>query len=211
MPTKPSYHLFFIVCLILASTRLFGADVALASDSHPAAEHAPSLFEFSWTVLISQTINFFVLLYILNHFLFKPLSVVLQKRRESIGKIRILAEEEHRNALAMKELYEKHLANIEQEAYEIKQQAIREANLKKAEILSEAKAKAERIVEDGEMKLFNERQAAWIQLREEVVDLTLFAAERVIKQSLNDEVHHRLIKDTIEQLEQELPYHVVDD
>lgn len=211
MRTKPGYRLFFLLGLILVGTRLLGADAALASDSHAVAEHGPSLFAFSWSVLISQTINFFVLLYILNHFLFKPLGAVLQERRKSIGQIRISAEEEHRTALALKEVYEKHLANIEQEAYEIKQQAIHDANLQTAEIVLEAKIKAERIVEDGEMELFNERQAAWMQLREEVVHLTLVAAERVVEQSLNDEIHRRLIKDTIEQLEQDLPYHVTDD
>ena len=61
------------------------------------------------------------------------------------------------------------------------------------------------------MELFNERQAAWMQLREEVVHLTLVAAERVVEQSLNDEIHRRLIKDTIDRLEIELPYHVTDD
>jgi F-type H+-transporting ATPase subunit b len=176
-----------------------------------AAEHGPSLFEFSWTVLISQALNFVVLLAILNHFLFKPLGKILEERRESIGRIRMNAEEEHNIALALKEVYEKHLANIEQEAYEIKQQAINEAQLQTAEIVLEAKMKAERIVEEGEMLLFTERQAAWMQLREEVVSLTLTAAERVVEQSLDDQTHRRLIKDTIERLEADLPYHVADD
>jgi F-type H+-transporting ATPase subunit b len=169
--------------------------------------HQPSMFEFSWPVLISQTINFFVLLYILNRFLFTPMGKILQERRESIGRIKMSAEEEHNTALALKEVYEKHLANIEEEAYKIKQQAIKDANLKTTEIILEAREKAERIVEEGEMELFSERQAAWMQLREEVVHLTLIAAEKVVEESLDDEIHRKLIERTIERLEEDLPYH----
>ncbi len=61
------------------------------------------------------------------------------------------------------------------------------------------------------MELFNERQAAWIQLREEVVHLTLTAAERVVEESLDDDVHRKLINRTIERLETDLPYHLTDD
>ena len=203
--------LLLILCLLIVSSAYAGTTADSAAE-HNVTEHSqPSLFEFSWPVLISQTINFFVLLYILNYFLFKPLGRILEERREAIGRIKLSAEEEHSTAIALKEVYEKHLANIEHEAYEIKQAAIHEANLQTAEIIVEAKLKAERIVEEGEMELFNERQAAWMQLREEVVHLTLVAAERVVEQSLNDDIHRRLIKDTIDRLETELPYHVTDD
>ncbi|MGM0599864.1 MAG: F0F1 ATP synthase subunit B [Candidatus Rifleibacteriota bacterium] len=178
------------------------AELATESESHQ-----PSMFEFSWPVLISQTINFFVLLFILNRFLFTPMGKILEERRESIGRIKLSAEEEHDTALALKEVYEKHLANIEQEAYIIKQQAIKDANLKTTEIILEAREKAERIVEEGEMELFSERQAAWMQLREEVVHLTLTAAERVVEESLDDDIHRKLIERTIERLEEDLPYH----
>ncbi len=209
---KTKFRLFLLLLLLsMLAGAVFASGPAPAEMARQEAAHQPSLFEFSWVVLISQAINFFVLLFILNHFLFRPLGKILDERRESIGKIRINAEEEHRTALALKEVYEKHLANIEQEAYEIKQQAIHDANMQTAEIVLEAKLKAERIIEEGEMQLFNERQAAWMQLREEVVHLTMVAAERVVEQSLNDDIHRKLIKNTIERLETELPYHVADD
>jgi F0F1-type ATP synthase membrane subunit b/b' len=50
-----------------------------------------------------------------------------------------------------------------------------------------------------------------MQLREEVVKLTLTAAERVVEESLNDEIHRKLIKNTIERLEADLPYHTIND
>jgi F-type H+-transporting ATPase subunit b len=199
---------FLLALLTLGEQETLQAAANLAPEG---AEHVESVFSFSWSVLISQTINFFVLLYILNRFLFVPIGKILEKRREEIGRTRLISEKEHQAAMELKAVYEKHLANIEQEAYEIKQQVIHEANLKTAEILLEAKGKAERIVEEGEMELFSERQAAWIQLREEVVHLTLTAAERVVEESLDDNVHRKLINRTIERLETDLPYHLTDD
>lgn len=217
---KISFYCLILLVLALVFFSMGNFSACMAAETQVAAAehqqtnetgHESSLFEFSWAILISQTINFFVLLYILNRFLFVPIGRILAERREAIGKIKLAAEEEHKIALELKEIYEKHLANIEKEAYEIKQNAIHEANLKTAEIILEAKEKAERIVEEGEMELFNERQAAWIQLREEVVHLTLLAAEKVVEESLNDEIHRKLIKNSIERLEKDLPYHTSND
>jgi len=173
----------------------------------PATGHAehPGLFDFDLSILISQTINFFVLLFILKKFLFVPLGEVVEERRRQLGRIRIAAEEEHRTALSLKEVYEGHLSNIDQEIYEIKQNAIRDANAEKEEIIEEARKKANEIIEQGEMEIFMERQTAWARIREEVVQLTLTAAEKVVEQSLDTEMHHRLIENTIERLEQNLP------
>jgi F0F1-type ATP synthase membrane subunit b/b' len=55
------------------------------------------------------------------------------------------------------------------------------------------------------MEIFMERQTAWARIREEVVQLTLMAAEKVVEESLDTEMHHRLIQNTIERLEQNLP------
>ena len=200
-----------LVLSVLLSSPVNAAEAAETTHAAvvPAAGHAehPGLFDFDLSILISQTINFFVLLFILKKFLFVPLGEVVEERRRQLGRIRIAAEEEHRTALSLKEVYEGHLANIDQEIYEIKQNAVREANAEKEEIIEEARKKANEIIEQGEMEIFMERQTAWARIREEVVQLTLTAAEKVVEQSLDTEMHHRLIENTIERLEQNLPDH----
>ncbi|EKD83125.1 MAG: hypothetical protein ACD_39C00871G0001 [uncultured bacterium] len=176
--------------------------------SLPAAGHEPpGLFDFDLGILISQTINFFVLLFILNKFLFVPLGDVVEERRRHLGRIKMAAEEEHRTALSLKGVYEGHLSRIEEEIYEIKQKAILDANRQKDEIIEEARKKADEIIEQGEMEIFMERQTAWAHIREEVVQLTLMAAEKVVEESLDDAMHHRLVKNTIDRLENNLPDH----
>ncbi len=197
-----------VLCTLLAGSVSAAEHVGGSHDVPvPTAGHTehPGLFDFDLSILISQTINFFVLLFILKKFLFVPLGEVVEERRRQLGRIKMAAEEEHRTALSLKEVYEGHLAGIEVEIYEIKQNAIRDANREKEEIIEEARKKANEIIEQGEMEIFMERQTAWARIREEVVQLTLMAAEKVVEQSLDTEMHHRLIQNTIERLEQDLP------
>jgi len=210
LPNMKKILLFSLLVLyVLLSGPIWAAETAGAGHEvvNASAGHAepPGLFDFDLSILISQTINFFILLFILKKFLFVPLGEVVEERRRQLGRIRIAAEEEHRTALSLKETYEEHLSNIEEEIYEIKQNAIRDANREKDEIIEEARKKANEIIEQGEMEIFMERQTAWARIREEVVQLTLMAAEKVVEESLDTEMHHRLIQNTIERLEQNLP------
>lgn len=212
--SKKSAMLLMLFCL-LSSAALFAAETHAALSAEKPITHAashsqadaPGLFDIDAGILVSQTINFFVLMFILRRFLFEPISKVIDERREHLGRIKLSAEQEHQTALEFKAVYEEHLSNIENEIYEIKQKAILEANRQTEEILEEARKKAESIVEHGELEIFMERQTAWARIREEVVQLTLMAAEKVVEESLDDEMHRRLIKTTIERLESNLPDH----
>ncbi len=168
-------------------------------------EHGPGLFDIDLTILASQTINFFVLLFVLKRFLFIPIGNIIEERRRNLNQIKTLTVAEHQKALDYKQEYEKHLDNLEAELYELRQKAILETEGKVAEIIQEARKRAEEIIEHGEMELFMERQSAWARIREEVVQLTLMAAEKVVEESLDDRIHRKLIESTIEKLSNDLP------
>ena len=55
------------------------------------------------------------------------------------------------------------------------------------------------------MEVFMERQTAWAQIREEVIQLTINATEKVVQESLDDELHRKIIALSIERLAQDLP------
>ena len=192
---------------LLVLVLLLSAVAVSAAEPHaemPVA-HAPGMFDFDLTVLISQTINFFILLFLLKKFLFAPIGNIIEERRRHIGRVRLEIEAEKAKTIELKAEYEKHIENIQQELYEIRQKAIRSADERVEEIIDEARKKAEEIVEQGEMEIFMERQSAWARIREDVVQLTLMAAEKVVEESLDDEYHRRMIARTIERLENDLP------
>ena len=185
-----------------------GATGAVSADPKPVQhgeEHGPGLFDFNLSILISQTINFFVLLFLLKRFLFVPIGKIIEERRTNLNRIKDQTQAEQYKALEYKQQYEKHLENLETELYQRRQQAILDTESKVAEIIQDARKRAEAIIEHGEMELFMERQSAWARIREEVVQLTLKAAEKVVEESLDDKIHRRLIESTIEKLSNDLP------
>ena len=101
---------------------------------------------FNWWTFFFQTINFFVVLYILYKLFFKPLKEIIQKRDDDIK--RRIEELNH----ARREL------DIKEEAY---LQELQELELLKEKEINDAKTKAEeekeRIIYEGENELEKQR------------------------------------------------------
>ena len=163
------------------------------------------MFEVKIWVLISQTINFFVLFWILNKFLFTPISKVIDKRREDIKKIMDETNAEFEKAKHLKEECQERLNNIKVEMDELKRQKVLETEDSVAKVIVNAKNKAETMKEEAELEILMERQRAWVQMRTDVVQLATETAEKIIGVSLNDEMHRKLINNSIEKLDKDLP------
>lgn len=163
------------------------------------------MFDIKIWTLISQTINFFVLFWILNEFLFRPISKILDERREEIQKMKKETETAFDEAKSLKEKCQERLNNIKTEEDELKRQKVLETQDAVANVITNAKSKAETMKEEAELEILLERQRAWVQLRIDVIQLATDATEKIIGESLNDEMHRKLIVRTIEKLEKELP------
>lgn len=205
--------LIVLFCLVgpfqmtLSAAELAPTSAMTAEASHGAVQaggHGEAgMFDIDVRILGSQVLNFFILMFVLNRFLFTPIKGVLEERRKRISDSMDAAEGKNREAAEVKAQYEKKLAGIDQEAYQIRQKAISDAQSSRDEIIAEAKTKAAAVLDKAQHDISMERQKSWVQLREEVVRLTMAAAERVVEASLDDEKHHALIRRTIEQLERE--------
>lgn len=158
----------------------------------------------NYWVLISQAINFGLLLLILNHFLFKPIGEIIEKRRDNLRQIKEEAEADAAKAKALKEDYENRIANIETEAEEIRKQAVVKAEHQCKDIISEAKTKAEQFISESEISILMERQAAWAQLRDGVIQVTMDATQKIVEESLDEGLQHRIITRSINQLEHDI-------
>lgn len=147
--------------------------------------------------LITQFVNFGVLLLILWLFLHKPLRRVLDERRQRIedglkASERALAAVQDAEAKAQTEIQ----AGREQgqtlvvQAQEIGQRI-------QAEARDSAREEAEQIVVRARQEIQQERDLAIARVREEFADLTIRAAERVIGQAVDRDAHDRLIQEVL--------------
>ena len=67
---------------------------------------------FNWWSFAFGVINFFIVLFILYRLLFKPIKRVIQEREEIINKRLGMVTQKEKEALKLKQKYEKELKNI---------------------------------------------------------------------------------------------------
>lgn len=151
-------------------------------------------------VLAASVTGFLFLLVVLAKLLFKPIMTMLKARELEIKTSYANADEAKADALKLKSDLEQQVAGMEAEARARMQAAVKEAQDAKDEILADARARYEEILRKGQDDLDREREKTLVQLREEVVNLSIGAAEKLIGDSLNDEKHRMLINDFIDKV-----------
>jgi len=105
------------------------------------------------------------------------------------------AEIAQAEAAAALEQYRSELADARAERARIIQQASEEAAVIAAEIRQRAAEEAERITTAASQQIQAERQAAMVQLRQEVGRLSVDLASRIVGESLEDEARQRRVVD----------------
>jgi F-type H+-transporting ATPase subunit b len=147
--------------------------------------------------LIAQVINFTILLIVLGWAFRRFLFPLLDERRRRIQE-GLEASEEAKQRLAQAETE----AGAELEKGRQEGQAlIGQARQMSARIQDEARqaarADTEALLERARSEIQLERDAAIADLRREFADLTITAAERVIRRSLDRKAHRELIEEVL--------------
>ncbi len=151
--------------------------------------------------ILTHIVGFLIVLFILKKFAWGPLLQLMEDRRE---KIRADFDEADRAKTRAEELvsdYEARLKNIEDEARQKIQEAINEGRRVGAEIKEQAHTEARGIIEKAKGDLARDVATARVQLKEDIVAMTLEATQRIMRESLDDERHRRLINEFIDEVE----------
>jgi F-type H+-transporting ATPase subunit b len=147
--------------------------------------------------LISQIVNFVLLLVILRIFLYKPIVNMLDRRREKIQTDLQEAETARSAAEAAKQEYETQLEEAREERRSIVAQATEQAEKMREEILAKARADAQEIVTKIQDEMEYERRQALLGAQDQIADLAIAAAGKVVGESLDEKAHRRLIQEFI--------------
>src|SRR5215813_13549707 len=129
--------------------------------------------------LIIQAINFAILLWLLTRLLYKPLMGKMDERTKAI----------------QKSLDEAQAARAQ--AQRIRAEALKDAADEQRRLVDAAKAEAARLVSSAREEMDQDVRRARQELRREVADLAIAVSERLIKKSLNDTDHRRIVDDAI--------------
>ena len=150
--------------------------------------------------LLIQAVNFGLLLLVLSKFLYRPLLAKMEERSQAIRKS--LEEAQAARAEAHRER-EEHAAKIQAaytEAQAIRSAALKEAADEQRRLVDSARAEAARLVDAAKAELEQDVRRAGQALRQEVSDLAIGVAEQLMKRSLRDDDHRRIVEDAIARL-----------
>jgi F-type H+-transporting ATPase subunit b len=148
-----------------------------------------------WTI-----ITFVLLLFVLKKLAWKPLLQALTAREERIRESLEQAEHARHEAQRLIEENKKQMTQAQGEFQRMMREAREEADALRAKRKQEAEAEARKIVEQGKMEIEREKETALVQLRNEVADLALRAAERILDEELDGKRHKKVIDDALREL-----------
>ena len=145
--------------------------------------------------LFFQVVNFLLLLYLLNRFLFKRVFALVEERRSKIEKGLEDAESAARDRELARAEREAAVAVARKEAAEMLASANKIATDTRNEILAEARAEAEKVTERAREEITAEKDRAMADLRAHVADLALDAASKLVRSEMNATTQRRLVEE----------------
>ncbi len=151
--------------------------------------------------ILAQMLNFFILVWILARFAYKPLVSMMLERKERIAKDLADAQAARNEAEQFKADYAAQIANARQEAQQIVEKAVQQAEATTREQLAAAREQIEHEKERARQDIVNERDRAMNNLRNEVISLSVAMATKVVAKDMDSETNTKLIEDAIAKLD----------
>jgi F-type H+-transporting ATPase subunit b len=150
-------------------------------------------------LLVVFIVNFIILLVMLRLFLYQPVMKVLDERAKRTKDAMELAETTKKEYKQAKGEVQKQIEKGRQEAQAIITQAMQVGERLKEESRQETAKQAQVMIDRARSELEAERDKIVGDLRREFVDISIAAAEKVIKETLDKEKHRKLIEETLQE------------
>ena len=170
--------------------------VIFAADSGGSFLVTPGIGLMIWTLLV-----FGISLYVLAKLAFPRIAEALDKRQRAIEDSIDTSERIKREAEELLDEYRQRLADARGQADDIVARARKTGETHENEVLAEAKAKREEMMEQTRRDIEAETRRAIQEIRKEVADLTVAATEKVTRKTLTGDDQRRLVEEALAELD----------
>ena len=150
---------------------------------------------------LAKLLNIFLFIALAVYFLRRPLSEMLQARREGIRRDLMRAQEERKEALAKLEEVEARLSKLDSEVEAVREQARRESEEERARIELQTEEDARKLRELAQREIESASKAARAELRAYAAEQSVKLAEEMIRREMRPEDDARLVNEYVEELE----------
>lgn len=159
-----------------------------------------SLVTVNPVTLIAQICNLFIQLLIVKIFFLDKIKAVLDKRRETADKQIADAEAAKSEAAAIKQTYEENMRQAKNKADDMILSAQKTAAQRSEEIISQAQKQAAQIKTKAASDIEMEKKKAINEAKNEISELAMAIAGKVVARELNDADQDGMIDRFIEEL-----------
>ena len=148
-----------------------------------------------------QILNFLLLIWLLNKFLFKRVLALIDERQSKISQGLKDAEQAARDRELARAEREAALDEARREAQAMIATATKIAEDSRNEILAEARSQSERATERARAEIVAEKDRAMAEIRSQVADLALLAAGQLVRRELDGPTQRRLVEDFLDDVQ----------
>ena len=151
-------------------------------------------FAVDFGIQIAATVILFAVVAI---FFWKPITRILEERRNQIDKDLQDAEVAKANAIEIEANLQKELSEAKAKIKEMIDTAEKEANIRKETIINAAKEEAKRRLDNVEIELVEEKKSMEKEIRQEIVDIAFQAAEKIVQKEINQDKYLDIVDDIL--------------
>ena len=153
---------------------------------------------------VVELVAFAIMLFILGRYVIPPINRAMTARQNAIRQHFNDLEEAKADAKEAEERFREQITEARHEAAKIREEAREQGASIISEMRQQAREESDRILKAAHAQLEAERQQAVHQLRSEVGSMATALAERIVGESLDDEVRRsRIVERFLEELERE--------
>ena len=149
-----------------------------------------------WT-FVAQICNLIIQMYLIKRFLFKPISDMLERRKEKVDAELKEAVKANDEAQQIRKEYLLNMLDARTRANEIVAQAQKTASIETEDMIREAEHQVAAIKSKAEAEISLEKQRALNEIKDEIGGMAMEIAEKVIEREINEDDHAKLIESFI--------------
>ena len=152
-----------------------------------------------WTALF-VLINTLVIFFVARKYLFAPVSKMIRDRQQEIDDLYADAQNAKDQANALQNEYQEKLAAAAETGEQIVKDAVARGQSREEEILRQANAQAAALREKAEADIARQKKKAMSDAKNELSDIAVAIAEKVVGSSLEEDKQAALVEQFIDEL-----------
>ncbi|SFG22793.1 F0F1 ATP synthase subunit B [Sporolactobacillus nakayamae] len=158
------------------------------------------MLSFSLGNIIFQLVVFILLMIFVAIVGVRPVIAIMEKRKKYINSQIDDAEKKSQNAESYLAEQKSEIERIRNEAHSILEQAKSQANAEAKAILEAAKNRSDLMIKDANEEIGLEKEKAIAAIRDEVADLSVLLASKVLEKEINPDDYSKEIDQLIKQV-----------